>query len=175
MDGVFVTFMFWYLTDINPSQATWAMGVAGAGRNIAAAIAFGCSGTVIRKVGVINTINLSLGVCVLAFVFYGLMSNPWLAIIPELMQYVCFAFSIPACILFFKERSPDEYSATIQGIVYSCYFGVGFGVGAMIGGFLMDIIGGSWTFLVFGGVTMFYDPIFPCFSGHIKTARATEE
>ena len=39
--------------------------------------------------------------------------------------------------------------------MYSCYIGIGLGLGAIIGGFLMDIIGGSWTFLVFGGVTMF--------------------
>lgn len=37
--------------------------------------------------------------------------------------------------------------------MYSCYLGIGYGSGTIIGGFLMDIIGGSWTFLVFGGVT----------------------
>ena len=39
------------------------------------------------------------------------------------------------------------------GIVFSCYVGIGFGLGSMIGGFLVDIIGGSWTFLLSGGVT----------------------
>lgn len=39
------------------------------------------------------------------------------------------------------------------GIVFSCYLGIGFGLGSMIGGFLVDIIGGSWTFLLSGGVT----------------------
>ena len=38
--------------------------------------------------------------------------------------------------------------------------GIGFGLGTIIGGFLMDIIGGSWTFLVFGGVTLFVILIF---------------
>jgi len=37
--------------------------------------------------------------------------------------------------------------------VFACYLGIGFGLGSMIGGFLVDIIGGSWTFLLFGGVT----------------------
>ncbi|KAL9952757.1 hypothetical protein ACROYT_G040052 [Oculina patagonica] len=153
VEGVFITFMFWYLTDVDPFQATWVMGVAGASRNIAAAFAFGYSGSVIRKLGVLNTINLSLAIYVVAFVSYGLLSNVWLAIIPEIMQYVAFAFSMPACILYFKERSPDEYSATLQGIVSSCYLGIGYGLGTIISGYLMDIIGGSWTFLVFGVVT----------------------
>lgn len=39
------------------------------------------------------------------------------------------------------------------GIVFSCYLGIGSGLGSMIGGFLVDIIGGSWTFLLSGGVT----------------------
>ena len=39
------------------------------------------------------------------------------------------------------------------GIVFSCYLGIGFGLGSVIGGFLVDIIGGSWTFLLSGGVT----------------------
>ena len=30
---------------------------------------------------------------------------------------------------------------------------IGFGLGSVIGGFLVDIIGGSWTFLLSGGVT----------------------
>ena len=37
--------------------------------------------------------------------------------------------------------------------MFSCYVGIGFGLGSMIGGFLVDIIGGSWTFLLSGAVT----------------------
>jgi len=37
--------------------------------------------------------------------------------------------------------------------VFSCYVGIGFGLGSMIDGFLVDAIGGSWTFLLSGGVT----------------------
>ena len=58
---------------------------------------------------------MSLVIYVAAFVCYGLLSNPWLAIIPEVMQYIAFGLSMPACIVYFKERSSDEYSATVQG------------------------------------------------------------
>ena len=115
LDGIFCNFMFWYLTDIDPSQATWVMGVAGASRNIAGAFSYGFSGIVIRKLGVLNTVNLSLAICVAAFVVYGLLTNPWLAIIPEVMQYFAYGVSTPACIVYFKEKTPEEYSATTQG------------------------------------------------------------
>ena len=49
----------------------------------------------------------------------------------------------------------DSFGSFFQfaGIVFSCYTGIGFGLGSMIGGFLLDIIGGSRTFLLSGGVT----------------------
>ena len=115
VDGIFNSFMFWYLTDIDASQATWVMGVAEASRNIAGAFAFGSSGIIIRKLGVLNTVNLSLAIYVAAFVIYGLLSNPWLSIIPEVMQFFAFGVSMPACIVYFKERTPEKYSATTQG------------------------------------------------------------
>ena len=115
VDGIFCNFMFWYLTDIDASQATWVMGVAGASRNIAGAFAYGSSGILIQKLGVLNSVNLCLAICMAAFVIYGLLRNPWLAIIPEVMQYFAFGVSIPASIVYFKERTPQEYSATTQG------------------------------------------------------------
>jgi len=115
VDGIFNNFMFWYLTDIDPSQATWVIGVAGISRNIAGAFSFGSSGIVIRKLGVLNTVNLSLAFYVAGFVIYGLLTNPWLAIIPEVMQFFAYGVSMPACIVYFKERTPEEYSATTQG------------------------------------------------------------
>ena len=115
VDGIFSNFMFWYLTDIDASQATWVMGVAGASRNIAGALAFGSSGILIQTLGVLNSVNLSLAIYVAGFVIYGLLSNPWLAIIPEVMQYFAYGVSMPACIVYFKERTPEEYSATVQG------------------------------------------------------------
>ena len=115
VDGVFYNFMFWNLTDIDASQATWVVGVAEASRNIACAFAFGSSGILIRKLGVLNTVNLSLAIYVAAFIIYGLLRNPWLAIIPEVMQFFAFGVSMPACIVYFKERTPEEYSATTQG------------------------------------------------------------
>lgn len=115
VDGIFNNFMFWYLTDIDPSQATWVIGVSGASRNIAGAFSFGSSGILIRKIGVLNTVNLSLAIYVAAFVIYGLLTHPWLAVIPEVMQYLAYGISMSVSIVYFKQRTPEEYSATTQG------------------------------------------------------------
>ena len=115
VDDFFDSFMFWNLTDVDASQATWVMGVAEASCNIACAFAFGSSGIVIRKLGVLNAVNLSLAISVAAFVIYGLLTNPWLTIIPDAMQFFAFGVSMPACVVYFKERTPGKYSATVQG------------------------------------------------------------
>ena len=115
VDGTFFTFMFWYLTDIGPSQANWVMGVTGVARCIASIVMFGLSGKAIRALGVLNTIHLSLLIYVFAFVLYGLLTDPWLALVPEVMQSVAFAISMPASILFFVEKSSPSLAATMQG------------------------------------------------------------
>ena len=58
-------------------------------------------------------------------------------------------------LLFLLSLCTNSFGSLFQfaGIVFSCYFGIGFGLGSMIGGFLVDFIGGSWTFLLSGGVT----------------------
>ena len=58
-------------------------------------------------------------------------------------------------LLFSLSLCTDSFGSFFQfaGIVFSCYTVIGFGLGSMIGGFLLDNIGGSWTFLLSGGVT----------------------
>ena len=115
VDGVFFSFMFWYLIDLNPSQATWIMGASGIARCTASILMFGLSGRLIRAIGVFNTIHFSLVMYVFAFFFYGVINDPWLALIPELLQCLAFAISMPACIVYFTENSPLRLSATAQG------------------------------------------------------------
>ena len=73
VDGVFFSFMFWYIVDLNPSQATWVMGASGAGRNVASILTYGLLGNLIRAIGVFNTIHFSLFLYVVGFFLYGVI------------------------------------------------------------------------------------------------------
>ena len=115
VDGTFHTFMFWYLIDISPSQPTWVMGVVGLSRCSASIVMFGLSGMVIKALGVFNTIHASLIIYMFTFILCGLITNPWLALIPDVMQGVAFAISLPASILFSMEKSSPSLAATMQG------------------------------------------------------------
>lgn len=116
--GVFTNFMFWHLSDVSPSQTTWIVGVAGVSRNITS-VSLQLSGSVIRKIGVMNTIHLTLAIHVLAFVMFALLlTNPWLAIVPEVMEEICISLSLPASFVYISENSPEKYSATMQSKSY---------------------------------------------------------
>ena len=115
LDGTLFSFKFWYLIDLNPSQATWVMSTAGIANCTVSAIMFGLSGKAIRALGVFNTINCSLVIYVIVFFIYGLMREPWLVLLSEVMQSVAFSVSIPACIVYFKGKSSLSLSATMQG------------------------------------------------------------
>ena len=63
VDGQFWTFMFWYVNDISPSQATWVMGVAGILYSILSVITYGSTGRIFKTLGIVNTIHCSVRRC----------------------------------------------------------------------------------------------------------------
>ncbi|EDO31681.1 predicted protein [Nematostella vectensis] len=152
LNGTFNTFMFWFVMDIAGSSANLIITVALALRIAHIIVAFRVSGPLIRVFGVTNVIHFSLAIYCGIYVLYGLMRNPWLAIIPEAMQNVIKALTEVAVILFFSDITPPRWAATVQGIVQSLLEGFGFGIGPIIGGFLVADYGIRATFLIFGAL-----------------------
>ena len=64
------------------------------------------------------------------------------------------------------------------GIVQCCYLGIGFGAGSIFSGFAVESIGGSWTFLVFGGVTVImvlFSVVTQLISQCLKKVKETQQ
>ena len=116
VDGQFLTFMFWYVNDISPSQATWVMGLAGILRCIVCVITYGLTGKIFKALGIVNTIHCSLLMYVVAYVTYGLLQDPWLAMIPEALQAVAYPLSLCASVVYFGEKGHSGMASTMQGI-----------------------------------------------------------
>ncbi|KAK3703950.1 hypothetical protein QZH41_003847 [Actinostola sp. cb2023] len=150
LNGTFNTFMFWFVLDIAGSQANLIITVALALRIAFIILAFRISGPVINLLGVMNVTHVSMVLYCGIFVLYGVMRNPWLAIIPEVLQNVIKAFTEVAVILYFGEISPFRWSAIVQGIIQSLLEGFGFGLGPIFGGFMVYSIGIRTTFFLFG-------------------------
>ncbi|XP_031555396.1 major facilitator superfamily domain-containing protein 6-like [Actinia tenebrosa] len=150
LNGTFNTFMFWFVIDIAGSRGNLIITVALALRITYIILAFRVSGPIIGFLGVMNVTHVSLLLYSGIFVMYGLVKNPWLAIIPEVFQNIIKALTEVAVILFFGEITPFRWAATVQGIVQSLLEGFGFGVGPIIGGFLVMSLGIRYTFMLFG-------------------------
>lgn len=119
LNGTFNTFMFWFVLDIAGSQANLIITIALGFRIAFIILAFRVSGPVIRRLGVMNITHVSLLLYCGIYVLYGAMKNPWLAIIPEVLQNVVKAFTEVAVILYFGEITPFRWSAIVQGICTS--------------------------------------------------------
>jgi hypothetical protein len=122
LNGTFNTFMFWFVIDIAGSRANLIITVALALRITYIILAFRVSGPVIRSLGVMNVTHIALLMYCGIFVMYGLMRNPWLAIIPEVLQNIIKALTEVAVILFFGEITPFRWAATVQGRYHSLCF-----------------------------------------------------
>ena len=117
VDGQFWTFMFWYVNDISPSQATWVMGVAhGVLRGIICVITYGSAGRIIKALGIVNTIHFCLLMYIVAYVTYGLLQDPWLAMIPESLSAVAYPLSLSASVVGFEEEGHSGVASTMQGM-----------------------------------------------------------
>lgn len=115
LNGTFNTFMFWFVLDIAGSQANLIITIALAFRIAFIILAFRVSGPVIRWLGAMNVTHVSLMFYCGIYVLYGVMRNPWLAIIPEVLQNVIKAFTEVTVILYFGEITPFRWSAIVQG------------------------------------------------------------
>ena len=67
--------------------------------------------------------------------------NPWLVLPVELLHGVCFSLSWSAVASHAQEISPPGYTATTQGLVSATFWGLGFAIGGIGGGFFNDKYG----------------------------------
>ncbi|XP_031562226.1 major facilitator superfamily domain-containing protein 6-B-like isoform X2 [Actinia tenebrosa] len=153
-EGVFNTFMFWLIVDLNEGQSALIVAVATFLRNATAFVTFAASSSVFQKFGAINAINISLVLYSASFLVYSVITNPWIAIIPEVIQYVSFSLSMAASVTYMGERAPENLAATAQGIVQFMYSGFGQGVGPIVAGLIIQMIGTHYTFLAFAVISL---------------------
>ena len=55
---------------------------------------------------------------------------------------------------FVKDNIPLTTMATVEAVFGSSYFGVGRGLGGLLGGFAIEALGNVTSFRVFGGVSL---------------------
>lgn len=133
---------------------------------------FFISGWLVNKMGHSNAMTMVLFAFGVRLCLYSSLSDPWWVLPIELMQGVTFALFYATMATYANIVAPHGTAATLQvgrrsnfcveeadnnvtisiaqGLVGAIFEGVGVSAGSLLGGYLMNEVGGSNTFRIFG-------------------------
>jgi MFS transporter, PPP family, 3-phenylpropionic acid transporter len=95
---------------------------------------------IVNKIGAKKLMIVTMGVTMLRMLAYGLTSNPIIAIIIGSSHGICLALFMVAVVTHVHRFIPNEWRATGQSFIYSCYFGGGLAIGNIWIGFLSQTL-----------------------------------
>nr|XP_053644364.1 major facilitator superfamily domain-containing protein 6-A-like [Cherax quadricarinatus]XP_053644365.1 major facilitator superfamily domain-containing protein 6-A-like [Cherax quadricarinatus] len=146
--GLLDTFLFWLLQDMGAQK--YLMGITVTVGSLAGVPILIASGAIFNKLGHANTIVLGFAFYVVRMFGYSFITNPWWVMPFEALE--CFTVSLmgAAAVSYAAALSTPSTIATLQGVYGGIHFGVGRGVGSLMGGFLMGPIGVRNTFRLMG-------------------------
>jgi len=80
-------------------------------------------------------------VSLLRLVFYGLISQPEVAIIFSIFHCITVAFFLLGVVEYIQARTPDHLQTTGQTLIWAFHYGAGVSVGNIFLGYLRDATG----------------------------------
>ncbi|XP_041478086.1 major facilitator superfamily domain-containing protein 6-like [Lytechinus variegatus] len=155
MFAFFETYLFLFLAEID-GEAT-VMGLC---------LTVSCSSEVVlmmyaskirEKIGHRTVLGIALIGFSLRSVGYSLLQNPWTVLPIELLHGITHGSMWPNAVFFIHQSSPPELAATMQSLTFSTFFGLGKGVGIILGGVIYDNFGARNLFrgsAIFSFVTL---------------------
>jgi len=105
----------------------------------------------VKVIGVRGILYLSFVCYVIRLIYYSFLQNPWLVLPAELLHGITYAAAWSACVLHAKSLAPRGLEATMQGLLTGTHWGIGVGVGALVGGVLLENFGAVDTFRITAG------------------------
>ncbi|XP_067134754.1 major facilitator superfamily domain-containing protein 6-like [Centruroides vittatus] len=145
LTGLHWSYFFWYMTDLKADQLI--MGLAlGVESFLGELPFFFFAGIIIKKLGHVNTINLTLLCFSIRYLLYSVINNPWFVLPVELLQGPTFGIFYTAMTSYAKVVAPVGTEATMQGILGGIFEGLGIAVGSLLGGLNVDYNGSHDTF-----------------------------
>ncbi|XP_042222971.1 major facilitator superfamily domain-containing protein 6-like [Homarus americanus] len=174
--GLLDTFLFWLLQDLGAKK--FLMGITVTVGSMAGIPTLIASGFFLEKLGHANTIIIGFAFYVIRMMGYSFLTNPWWCMPFEALE--CFTVSLmgTAAVSYAAELSTPATIATLQGVYGGIHYGVGRGLGSLIGGFLMGPLGVRNTFrlmaLVCAVTCLTYFIINHVFFRQLQQERADE-
>ncbi|CAG5122478.1 unnamed protein product [Candidula unifasciata] len=147
MAGTAQNFIFWFLVDIGSAQIT--LGVCLLLYCVASVIILRCSRLVLRKLGQIKVMYLTLVAYAIRYLVLSFLTNPWMALPVEVLHGVTYSLFWAAASSTASMVAPPGTQASSQGLAGAMYWDLGRGIGIVIAGQLLHLFGARWTFRVY--------------------------
>ncbi|XP_033640092.1 major facilitator superfamily domain-containing protein 6-like [Asterias rubens] len=156
--GLSTSFLFWYIMSVGGSHVI--MGVAGLTALGAETITYFALPQISRFVSH-HTLMLScLLLVVIRFFLYGIFVNPWWLVIPECFKGMSAAIVEYTLGAIFADETLISYSCSLQGSFLLAYYAVGFGMGSILGGVVIDALGAVKSFFVVSLISLILSVLF---------------
>ncbi|GAB9475326.1 hypothetical protein Gpo141_00012425 [Globisporangium polare] len=97
--------------------------------------AFFFSQAIIRKLGTVNVLLVSIAGYAARISYLAVMTNPWGAIPFEFLHGVTFGIAWAACTQYIYTAAPKGCEGTVMGILNAVQNGLGRGAGTLVGGY----------------------------------------
>eukprot|EP00730_Choanoeca_flexa_P014900 TRINITY_DN6686_c0_g1_i1.p1 TRINITY_DN6686_c0_g1~~TRINITY_DN6686_c0_g1_i1.p1 ORF type:complete len:432 (+),score=61.62 TRINITY_DN6686_c0_g1_i1:72-1367(+) len=149
--GTIDAFLFIYLQDMGASGLL--LGLTLAVTTVSEIPFFFYSGPILRRVGAVSTCLMALLAYAARLGYYSLIPSPWYVLPAELLHGLTFGLSWAAMAAHSAVLAPKGYTSTTQGLASALFFGLGFGSGALAGGFIAAEVGFRTLFLGVGVMT----------------------
>ncbi|XP_066158207.1 uncharacterized protein [Euwallacea fornicatus] len=170
--GFIESFLFWLLEDLGGSKSLMGLTITVGG--VVGIPLLVLSGPIVKKLGHANVIFIGFIFYAIRLVGYSMIYNPWLCLIFEAMESITFGLSFTAAVTYAAKLSTVTTDTSIQGMLGGIYYGVGKGVGSLVGGYLIKPIGIRYTFQLFAVVILIIGLIYFAFYHFYMKHRPSE-
>lgn len=80
--------------------------------------------------------------------YYAIMPGPWWVLVVELLPGFTTAAAWAACLSYVNTQCTTYYKTTMQCILHSVHWGLGYGLGEVIGGIMVHKFGAPSSFFI---------------------------
>ncbi|XP_072038932.1 major facilitator superfamily domain-containing protein 6-like [Amphiura filiformis] len=142
--GLSTSFLFWHIVALGGSHVI--MGVAGLTALAVETVTY----FMLPQLSLCFSYRIMMffGLILVAvrYFVYGFVSNPWWLVLPECFKGVSAAVVEYILGAIFDDETLVQYSSSLQGSFMTAYYCLGFGLGSILGGVLMDALGAVHSF-----------------------------
>jgi MFS transporter, PPP family, 3-phenylpropionic acid transporter len=139
-------FLFIFMTEIKASSALMGISLTVATLSELPVLFF--SSQLLRKWGPRGLLIISLSACVLRTFGYSISTQPWQALLLQLLHGLSFSAMWIAGVSFANQIAPEGLGTTALSLFTGTAMGLGGITGAILGGALLDRFGGAGMFRV---------------------------